>query len=258
MTGLVVSLHDVASATAEPARRWMDLFEARGLPVSVLVVPGPWQGMGPVDLDWPLCAWLRSLHASGHDIAQHGWSHIESGTTTRGVAARSAGRLVARGCAEFWHLDRAEATRRLELGRAAIAAAGLDVTGFVAPGWLMSPEARGAVKSAGFRYTTTHATVSDFAGEREWTCPVLSQRPGSSLAGPGARATVHIPEWTVRRRRPLRIAAHPADLDDRRTTDAVLASCDLAVGAGYQAVTYSALVTSPPKNPAGAVVGRRS
>lgn len=257
MSWLVVSLHDVASATAEPSRRWMELFEARGLNVSVLVVPGPWQGLGPVDLDWSLCAWLRSLQASGHDIAQHGWSHIEPETSTRGVAARSAGRLVARGCAEFWHLDRAEASRRLELGRAVLGAVGVGVEGFVAPGWLMSPEARSAVNAAGFRYTTTHATVSDLMAGRDWPCPVLSQRPGSSLAGPGARATTHIAEWTVRRRRPLRIAAHPRDLDDQRATEAVLSSCDVAMDAGYQSITYAALAKSPELPRVGTAAGRR-
>jgi len=257
MTWLVVSLHDVASATAEPSRRWMDLFDARGLNVSVLVVPGPWQGLGPVDLDRPMCAWLRGLQASGHDIAQHGWSHVEPDTSTRGVAARSAGRLVARGCAEFWHIDRAEAARRLELGRAVLGAAGLTIDGFVAPGWLMSPEARAAVNAAGFRYTTTHATVSDLESGRDWSCPVLSQRPGSTLTGPGARATTHIAEWTVRRRRPLRIAAHPRDLDDRRTTEAVLTSCEVAMDAGYHSVTYAALATRPDLPPVAAVAGRR-
>ena len=95
MSWLVVSLHDVATATAEPSRRWMDLFEARGLQASVLVVPGPWQGHGPVDGDRSLCSWLRTLQASRHDIAQHGWSHVEPAVSNRGIAARLAGRLVA-------------------------------------------------------------------------------------------------------------------------------------------------------------------
>ena len=257
MSWLVVSLHDVATATAEPSRRWMDLFEARGLQASVLVVPGPWQGHGPVDGDRSLCSWLRTLQASRHDIAQHGWSHVEPAVSNRGIAARLAGRLVARGCAEFWHVDRVEAARRIGLGRAVLGSAGLDVEGFVAPGWLMSPEARTSVKAAGFRYTTTHATVCDLSGGREWTCPVLSQRPGSSLAGPGARATTHIAAWTVRRRRPLRIAAHPGDLDDQRTTDAVLAACDAAMHAGYESVTYASLARSPVLPQVGAVAGRR-
>ena len=242
MSWIVVSLHDVASATAEPSRRWMDLLEARGIRVSLLVVPGPWRGCGPLDLDWSLAAWLRSQHAAGHDIAQHGWSHVEPETTLRGLAARTAGRIAARGCAEFWHLDRSEADRRLALGRAVMATVGLEASGFVAPGWLMSPESRAAIAAAGFRYTTSHTTFSDLATGRDRTCPVLSQRPDSSIAGPGAAATKHIAEWTVRRGRPLRIAAHPADLDDRRTTAAVLAACDAALGAGYRNVTYDDLV----------------
>lgn len=253
---IVVSLHDVASASAEGSRRWMDLLESRGLRVSILVVPGPWRGSGPIDLDRRLCSWLQSLEASGHDIAQHGWSHVEPETSTRSLTARSAGRLVARGCAEFWHLDGVEASRRLELGKAVMNAAGLDAVGFVAPGWLASPAARAAIVHAGFRYTTTHATVADLVGGRQWTCPVLSQRPGSSLAGPGARATTHIAEWTVRRRRPLRVAAHPGDLDDTRTTDAVLAACDAALKSGYQSMTYTALVTSPASPRGGTVEGR--
>jgi uncharacterized protein len=230
VTWVIVSLHDVASATAEPSRRWMSLFEDRDMRVSVLVVPGPWRGFGPVDRDRPLCSWLRSRRDAGHDIAQHGWTHIEPENSNRGLAARAAGRLAARGCAEFWHLGGLEAARRLTLGRSVLRAAGLEPSGFVAPGWLTSPEARVAVAASGFGYITSHTTVSDLAGGREWTCPVLSQRPGSSITGPGAVATRHIAEWTVRRGRPLRIAAHPADLDDRRTTEAVLAACDTALG----------------------------
>jgi uncharacterized protein len=251
MTWIVASLHDVASSTGEPSRRWMDLFDARGMRVSLLVVPGPWRGSGPLDLDRPLTSWLRSRQAAGDDIAQHGWSHDEPAITARGLAARTAGRLVARGCAEFWHLDRPEAARRLRLGRAVMDAAGLQVSGFVAPGWLMSPESRAAIVAARYRYTTTHTTVSDLTGGRNRTCPVLSQRSGSFVTGPGAAATRHIAEWTVRRCRPLRIAAHPADLDDRRTTAAVLAACDAALVAGYRSLTYDALVAdaAPPMQP---------
>jgi predicted deacetylase len=239
---IVASLHDVATATAEPSRRWMEFLEARGMRVSMLVVPGPWRGCGPLDLDWSLGAWLRSRQSAGHDIAQHGWSHAEPSTTARGLAARTAARIAARGCAEFWHLDRSEADRRLALGRAVMTTVGLTVSGFVAPGWLMSPESRAAIAAAGFRYTTTHTTVSDLVTGRVRTCSVLSQRPASSIAGFGAAATRHIAEWQVRRGRPLRIAVHPSDLDARRTTAAVLGACDVALDAGYRSVTYDDLV----------------
>ncbi|MDQ3543402.1 MAG: hypothetical protein M3431_06015 [Actinomycetota bacterium] len=61
----------------------------------------------------------------------------------------------------------------------------------------------------------------------------------------------------MRRRRPLRIAAHPGDLDDQRTTDVVLSACDAAMHAGYESVTYAWLARSPVLSQVGAGAGRR-
>ncbi len=125
---------------------------------------------------------------------------------------------------------------------------GLAASGFVPPGWLASSPARHAIATSGFRYTTTLTAVVDLAAGRQRSALVLSQRPHSGLAGPGARATVHVANWTVRRGRPLRVAAHPDDLDDVRTRRAVLTACEVALQAGYRTLTYSDVVAGPNRD----------
>lgn len=237
---MVVSLHDVAPCTAEDSTAWMRLLEARGVRASVLVVPGPWRGATPLADAPDFAGWLRDLEGDGHEIVQHGWEHVEpSAVATRGPVAAATGRLIARGCAEFWHLDHAEASRRLAAGRRVLADAGLHVNGFIAPGWLLSPAATSAVRDAGFRYTTTHRAVVDLATNRDIPCAALSQRPGSRLAGAAAALTTRLTAWSIRTGRPLRIAAHPADRRDRRAVRSVLDACDAALAAGYRSTTYA-------------------
>jgi uncharacterized protein len=234
MSWIVVSLHDVAPRTADHSRRWMDLLVDLGLTVSVLVVPGPWKGTARVDEDAPTAAWLRDLVADGHEIVQHGWAHAEPRTPQPGgPLVATVGRVLARGCAEFWRLPEADAGARLRAGRRALRRAGLEAPGFIAPGWLMSGGALRAVATAGFEFTTTHRAIIDLVTEQKVCCPVLSQRSASALTG-------------------VRLAVHPDDLDDERTRRAVVGTCLRALDGGFQSRTYGAVVQAARRVPARA------
>ena len=237
---MVVSVHDVAPGSEAASRRWLDLLDARGITASLLVVPGPWRGHQLSDAP-AFGAWLREAEAAGHEIVQHGWEHCEV-PNAGGVLARGVGRLAARGCAEFWTIDREEAMRRLDAGRAALSSAGLRADGFVAPGWLLGREALLAVRAAGFRYTTTHRAVIDLLTGLRLPAPALSQRPGSPITAVAAELTTQWARRTIRHWRPMRIAAHPADLDDRRARRSVLDACAAARDAGYRTSTYGGLL----------------
>jgi uncharacterized protein len=243
MTFIVVSLHDVAPRTADQSRRWMDLLRALDLTVSVLVVPGPWKGSPRVDEDAPTAAWLRDLAVNGHEIVQHGWAHAEPRTPQPGgPVVATVGRVLARGCAEFWRLAEADAGARLRAGRRALHRAGLEAPGFIAPGWLMSSGALRAVATAGFEFTTTHRAVIDLVTEQKVFCPVLSQRSASPLTGAAVATTSATASWRVRRQLPIRLAVHPDDLDDGRTRHAVLSTCRRALDAGCESLTYGDVV----------------
>lgn len=242
---LVVSLHDVAPCTGDISRAWMRHLEARRIVSSLLVVPGPWRRPAGLSDDPELVAWLHEMAGAGHEIVQHGWDHHgvpHWASTRRGPRVRAVQRLVARGCGEFWTIDAGEARRRLLLGRDMLDAVGLTAQGFVAPAWLLSPEARAAVAEVGFRYTTTHRHVIDYTDGRTIGCLALSQRAQHRLAGLAATVSLAGVRRAVSRSAPLRIAVHPDDLADRRALSSVLAACDLAVEAGYRTLTYGQLV----------------
>ena len=252
---LVVSLHDVAACTADVAAAWMSRLEARGVSVSMLVVPGPWRATSSQRTlaDSPdVVRWLRGLVGRGHEVVQHGWDHTAAPTWAadrRGPRVRAIGRIVARGCGEFWTLSEQEATRRLLAGREVMQAVGLPTDGFVAPAWLMSPGAKAAVKATAFRYTTTHRHVVDVASGRTIPCLALSQRPQNRLAGLASALSLAGVRRAIRFGAPLRIAVHPDDLTDRRALPSVLGAIDVAIAAGYRSLTYGALLDDVAARP---------
>ncbi|MEY2626997.1 MAG: hypothetical protein RJB08_756 [Actinomycetota bacterium] len=235
MTRLVVSLHDVAPSTAEKSRRWLELLEARSLHVSLLVVPGRWQG-SELRSSGSFLSWLRRAESNGHEVVLHGWQHQRSGSP-RGSRAR-IGALLGRGCEEFWSADDAEASQRIADGLATLRDEGFSPTGFVAPGWLMSQATIRALRAASMRYTVTHTRVIDLESLHERRVPVTSQRPNSRLAGAAAYGTLGLAALQLSRAKPIRVAIHPNDIVEPLLRRTNLRLCDNAIGHGYTSMTY--------------------
>jgi hypothetical protein len=243
MNEFVVSIHDVAPATAERCRRWVELCEARGIRTSLLVVPGPWQG-----LDWKrapgFVEWLVQKREDGHEIVQHGFRHeritSHSTTTTREIF----GRLMARGAEEFWHLDERTAIELLSAGRRVLQEHGLTAEGFVAPGWLLSVGARSALSKCEFSYTCVHRGVIDLRTGRLHSGLSSSQRPGSWASGIGRLWNRVVLDLTARRGSFARIAIHPRDLGEQALRSANLSYLDRLVGDGWTPTTYGRFVES--------------
>jgi predicted deacetylase len=185
-------------------------------------------------------AWLRACLGRGHEIAQHGWAHAATGRGSR--RRRALGRIVARGCAEFWTLDEAEAARRLELGRAQLRAVGIEPAGFTPPGWLASAGALRSVRVLGYRYTTSHLGVMDLSTGARHRAVALSHRSGGSLERPGSALMARTARLLAGQGRPVRIALHPEDLERPHLRSAALAAIDAALEAGASPTTYLDLV----------------
>lgn len=249
MTTLTVSVHDVAPKTADASRRWVADLDRRGVPATLLVVPGPWSAP-PLAGDPGLCAWLRQVMAAGHEVALHGWTH-RADVPHRNPARRLAGNVIARGAAEFWALDRDEAGRRIRLGLDAMQTQGLHPCGFTPPGWLASPATTAALTDLGLRYTTSHLAVTDLVARTRRRIPVVCHRPGGRGERAGARLMVRTAAHRARRGRPVRIALHPADRERPGLREAALEAIDLALAAGARPVTYETLVGDPAVLPAG-------
>jgi predicted deacetylase len=232
---LVVSIHDVAPSTAHAVRTWVGELERRHVPVTLLVVPGPWEGP-PLRVDRDLVDWLRGRAAVGDEIAQHGWAHRR----VPGAPAwrRAVASVVARGCAEFWSLDAREARRRLEIGRDVLCRAGLAPVGFTPPGWLASEPTLEVLAELGYRYTTTRNAVLDLGTGKSYRVPALSQRPGGASETIG-RAVVD--RWSRRLARhgsSARVALHPLDLASPELVASNLGAVDALLESGAKPRTY--------------------
>ena len=221
---VVVSIHDVHATTRDRSLELLGMVRRRGIRATLLVVPGPWRGRSLAD-DPALIDELSAAAAEGYELALHGWQHqpVKLSTTRS-----TRNRVMARGCAEFCDLDLVTARALVARGVEEMERHGWSPVGFTPPGWLASDEAVDALYEAGFAYTTSHLKVTDLWHDREIRIPAICQRPESSLAGVGSWFTRHMLVRHVVQHRPIRLALHPADLDDPRTRDATIATLDIA------------------------------
>lgn len=131
----------------------------------------------------------------------------------------------------------AEASVRLERGLGEFRQAGLAPKGFIAPAWLLGPEAERAVKKAGLAYTTRLKTFKDLDSGREnhsqslvWSVRAAWRR----LASLGWNA------FLARRLQGnplLRIGLHPPDWDHPAIRRQILQLIAAAL-AGREVMTY--------------------
>ncbi|MGW1198034.1 DUF2334 domain-containing protein [Streptomyces sp. NPDC002536] len=235
----VVSVHDVAPWSFEQSRHWLHDLDERGVPATLLLVPGSWRGARLPD-DPVLVEWLHGARGRGHELALHGYVH--QGVPGGPLARRWVNAVVSRGCAEFCALDEEAARRRLESGLTALASVGIVPEGFTPPGWLASPGAMAALRRLGLEYTTSHLGVHDLRTGARHGMVALSNRPG----GLGERAGARLMRAAARRwaghGRPFRIALHPADLARPGLRACALEAIDTALVAGARPCTYAGLV----------------
>ncbi|HSV65341.1 MAG TPA: polysaccharide deacetylase family protein [Mycobacteriales bacterium] len=237
---LVVSVHDVAPVTAAETRRWCADLDARGVPATLLVVPGPWRSPA-LSADPAFAAWLRDRAAAGDELAQHGWTHRADVHSGR-IGTRLAARLAARGAAEFAGLTESEAMARLLAGRSELAALGLVAPGFTPPGWLASAGTVRALRTLGFRYTTSHGGIRDLVTGGWHPAFALSHRPAGVGEQLGAWLMVTGARYAVRTGRDVRIALHPADLARPGLRTAALRAIDDCLERGARPLTYLGLL----------------
>jgi uncharacterized protein len=248
---LVVSVHDVAPATASAARPWAAMLTRTRIPLTFLVVPGPWRGAGFTDgVDRTgLAGWLRARQQQGDEVCVHGWCHrADAGHGPR----HRIGTLVARGAAEFWTLDRPAAANRTAAGLAMLDRHGLAVSGTTPPGWLAGAPARQGMADAGLVYCTDHAGLTHLLSGRRWRAPALCHRPATpspdrprgapsrvaQVADAAGRRVVGAAPWLVRAGGSVRIGLHPDDLDRPGLAEATLAAVHACLDAGAAPTTY--------------------
>ena len=158
---LVVSLHDVAPATWDVTRKIIAELKQHGIRVCSLLVVPDYHHTGSSLQNSPFASWLRELQTDGHEIVIHGYFHERPRTVGESLVNQFLTRIYTQDEGEFFDLGYDEARRRISLAREEFAEAGLKPHGFVAPAWLLGPEAERAARDAGMEYTTRLGSVRD-------------------------------------------------------------------------------------------------
>lgn len=211
---LCVSIHDVAPATwANCVLLYHALREvAPALPLTWLVVPRYHGSATPAPA--MEAALTRQIDA-GHELALHGYTHLDSAARRPGLRNRFVRDIYTTGEGEFADIDYDDALQRLDLGLAWFAERGWPVAGFVPPAWLAGSGARRAIRQRPFTYTTslTHFYCLHGAtavGQAVWSPSLMysaRNAAGRWLSPPLdaalALALSHSPL--------IRLALHPAD-----------------------------------------------
>jgi len=208
---LLASIHDVSPRFESEVDRLIDLLAPHvGTRLAMLVVPNHW-GDAPIVPGSPFAGRLRSWAEQGVEMLLHGFTHRDDAQYS-GAADRVRARFMTASEGEFLGLSSAEASGRINDGRALIESViGRPIDGFVAPAWLYGDGAREALQQAGIPLAEDHLRVwsPKTGAELAWG-PVITwasrtrMRLLSSLA---AAATLRHAPLEV-----LRIGVHPPDV----------------------------------------------
>ena len=224
---LIVSIHDVSPAFAEPVERLAEMIGGiiGGPRFAMLVVPDHW-GAAPLDRAPAFARRLRQWADAGVEMFLHGWFHRDT-SAHRSTGASLKARYMTAGEGEFLGLGADEAEHRMRAGRELVEQAiGRPVAGFIAPAWLYGPGAMAALKACDFALAEDHFRVwrpaTDGIVARGPVVTWASRSPArtaSSLAVAAAART--LPDWLPT----LRVAVHPGDV----TKESLMTSIDRTI-----------------------------
>lgn len=206
---LCVSIHDVAPATWPDCLRLLEAIRAIGkVPLTLLVVP---QYHDRQECPRQYERMLDVLLAHGHELALHGYNHLDTGPVRGGFGDRFMRTVYTQMEGEFAAITAGEARRRLELGLAWFQQRNWPVTGFVAPAWLLGEGAWSALQEFPFDYTTTWGRFFLLPDRQSVFAPSMTY---TTRNAPGRLLSPH---WTdalevCSRMSPLaRLSLHPGD-----------------------------------------------
>lgn len=188
---LCVSIHDVAPDTWTECELLLQAVRAvADIPLTWLVIP---HYRGNRARSHQLESTLERMLAHGHELALHGYTHTDDGPAGAGPVSALVRTVYTEGEGEFAAIDEQEARRRIELGLEWFRDRGWPVSGFVAPAWLIGPDAWQAVHAFPFLYTTTFTHFHLLAQKRQVFSPSLvyaARNKGGRVLSPVAASTV--------------------------------------------------------------------
>lgn len=204
-----VSIHDVAPDTWAECELLMQAVHAvADIPITWLVIP---HFRGSNRRSHALESSLERMLAHGHELALHGYTHVDDGPAHAGPISSLVRRVYTEGEGEFAAIGEQDARRRIALGLEWFQERGWPVSGFVAPAWLIGPHAWQAVHAFPFLYTTTFTHFHLLERKRQVFSPSLvyaARNRGGRALSPLAASTV---AYLLRGAPLVRLSLHPRD-----------------------------------------------
>jgi predicted deacetylase len=237
---VLVSLSGIRPATLEDCSAVSSALDARGVRVSLLVVPCR-LGAGTV------LEWLRQRVGQGDAVVLHGYDHTPDPLGCWG--SNTVARLGRR--AEFATLPAHEAGLRLRAASILLDRLGLSTDVFIPPRWLASPGTLRALPQHGYRICADATAVRDLGSGQVWRARVLGLA-ALGLGSSGPVAGRHAEPWlsralalavarAARRGGLVRLAVDAAELAQPSRRSALLDAVDLALAHGARPSTYGAV-----------------
>lgn len=206
---LCVSIHDVAPETWKECEALLAAVrEVADIPLTWLVVP---QYRGSAARSTQLEDTLGHLLAHGHELALHGYTHVDDAAASAGLVGALVRNVVTQREGEFSALSQREAQRRIALGLDWFGERGWPVSGFVAPAWLIGRDAWKALDGFPFLYTTTLTHFHLLEQKRALFAPSLvyaARNRGGRALSPLAASTI---AYLLRDAPLVRFSLHPKD-----------------------------------------------
>jgi len=235
---LVISTHDVAPSNRAVVEQIMAGLGQSGIRACSLLVVPDYHRQGRATQDRQFVSWLRDLEARGHEIVIHGYFHQRERRGDETVREKFLTRFYTEDEGEFYDLDYEEALRRIMAARDEFRGSGLKPRGFVAPAWLLSPEAERAARDADLEYTTRLRTVRDLRSGEEFAAQSLVysvRNHWRRAVSRGWNATL----FRCLKNKPLlRISIHPPDYSHpaiwRQIIDVIEAAAPSRMTTTYQ------------------------
>ena len=208
---LCVSIHDVAPATWPACLRLLQAIrEVADIPVTLLVVPC-YHGSDRIDPGYE--AALAALMADGHELALHGYRHLDHGPPASGLRQRWLRGVYTRNEGEFAALSAAQSGLLLALGLEWFGRRGWPVDGFVPPAWLLGSGAWCALRQAPFSYTTTWTHFHLLSPWRRIWSPSLVYTARNRSGRRWSPRVASAQAACMRTAGLVRLGLHPADAD---------------------------------------------
>lgn len=155
VSALIVSIHDVCPGSQDQVEEMLGDLAAAGVPAtSLLVIPNRHK-KDPSFSHPEFCSWLKEKQAAGHEAVLHGYYHMRIAEGEPTGWKKVMAKQYTAGEGEFFDLDYETARELLLRGHEEMTQSlGREPSGFIAPAWLLGPEALQAVLEMPFSYTT--------------------------------------------------------------------------------------------------------